>query len=262
MANRLTLAFFLAGLLAACQMPQPRGGLPQPPMPSIPSSSPSSPSTPSLPSPPSSPSAPTPSGSPPPSEQSGSEDSGDSSAGDSSSAGEGSEQLPMPSGAGSESEEGGASVEGLDEQLDAALEDFDESVTGEGGGATEDTIDILSPTGGGSSSSAASDEPLYEEGSPEEGGGPVENDELARRAEEGGGAGAEAEGQQAGNGNFEGGESSEASSEPIVPIPEDIGDGRNDDIVLRQVRDAAMKERNAELREKLWDEYRRIRDQR
>jgi hypothetical protein len=47
--------------------------------------------------------------------------------------------------------------------------------------------------------------------------------------------------------------------EEIIPIPEDIGDGRNDDIVLRQIREAAMNESDPALREKLWDEYRRIR---
>ena len=41
-------------------------------------------------------------------------------------------------------------------------------------------------------------------------------------------------------------------------VPEDIGDGQGDDIVLRQIREAAMKERNPVLREKLWDEYRKI----
>ncbi|MDG1082189.1 MAG: hypothetical protein P8P14_07375, partial [Porticoccaceae bacterium] len=47
----------------------------------------------------------------------------------------------------------------------------------------------------------------------------------------------------------------------IIPIPEDIGDGQGDDIVLRQIRDAASKEQDPILREKLWDEYRRIKDQ-
>ena len=50
----------------------------------------------------------------------------------------------------------------------------------------------------------------------------------------------------------------EEGGEEIIPIPEDIGDGRNDDIVLRQIREAAMNERDPVLREKLWDEYRRI----
>ena len=39
-------------------------------------------------------------------------------------------------------------------------------------------------------------------------------------------------------------------------IPNDVGDGRDDDIVARQLREAAMKEEDPELREKLWDEYR------
>jgi len=40
-------------------------------------------------------------------------------------------------------------------------------------------------------------------------------------------------------------------------IPSDIPDGRDDDIVARQLREAAMKETDPELRERLWDEYRK-----
>ncbi len=40
-------------------------------------------------------------------------------------------------------------------------------------------------------------------------------------------------------------------------VPSDIPDGRDDDIVARQLREAAMNEDDPELREKLWDEYRR-----
>ncbi|HJS74384.1 MAG TPA: hypothetical protein VJ921_08865, partial [Vicinamibacteria bacterium] len=39
-------------------------------------------------------------------------------------------------------------------------------------------------------------------------------------------------------------------------IPPDVGNGEDDDIVARQLREAAMKEEDPELREKLWDEYR------
>jgi hypothetical protein len=39
-------------------------------------------------------------------------------------------------------------------------------------------------------------------------------------------------------------------------IPPDVGDGSDDDIVARQLREAAEKEDDPELREKLWDEYR------
>ena len=40
-------------------------------------------------------------------------------------------------------------------------------------------------------------------------------------------------------------------------IPDDIPDGRDDDIVARQIREAASNETDPELREKLWEEYRR-----
>jgi hypothetical protein len=39
--------------------------------------------------------------------------------------------------------------------------------------------------------------------------------------------------------------------------PPDIPDGRDDDIVARQIREAAEKERDPELRKRLWEEYRR-----
>jgi hypothetical protein len=39
-------------------------------------------------------------------------------------------------------------------------------------------------------------------------------------------------------------------------VPPDVGDGSDDDIVARQLREAAEKETDPELREKLWDEYR------
>jgi hypothetical protein len=39
-------------------------------------------------------------------------------------------------------------------------------------------------------------------------------------------------------------------------VPDDVGDGSDDDIIARQLREAAMKEEDPELREKLWQEYR------
>lgn len=41
------------------------------------------------------------------------------------------------------------------------------------------------------------------------------------------------------------------------PPPADIPSGEDDDIVARQIREAALNEPDPELREKLWDEYRR-----
>jgi len=44
-------------------------------------------------------------------------------------------------------------------------------------------------------------------------------------------------------------------------IPEDIDSGSDDDIVARQIREAALKEKDPVLREKLWDEYRKYKNQ-
>lgn len=55
--------------------------------------------------------------------------------------------------------------------------------------------------------------------------------------------------------------SSAPSSTTPGGIPEDIDDGRNDDIVARQIREAAQKEKDPALREKLWDEYRKYKNQ-
>ena len=53
------------------------------------------------------------------------------------------------------------------------------------------------------------------------------------------------------------GEYQHASSGATVPA--DIPDGTDDDVVARQIREAAMKEQDPELREKLWEEYRKYR---
>jgi hypothetical protein len=42
-------------------------------------------------------------------------------------------------------------------------------------------------------------------------------------------------------------------------VPPDVGDGRDDDVVARQLREAAMKEKDPAIREKLWEEYREYR---
>ncbi len=43
----------------------------------------------------------------------------------------------------------------------------------------------------------------------------------------------------------------------VFPPPEDIPSGDDDDVVARQLREAAMRESDPQLREKLWDEYRK-----
>ncbi|MCA0901593.1 hypothetical protein [Microbulbifer agarilyticus] len=40
-------------------------------------------------------------------------------------------------------------------------------------------------------------------------------------------------------------------------VPEDIPTGNDDDVVARQIREAATRETDPELRERLWEEYRK-----
>jgi hypothetical protein len=50
--------------------------------------------------------------------------------------------------------------------------------------------------------------------------------------------------------------SARAAEETFAP-PEDIPSGRDDDVVARQIRELAMSEPDPELREAIWDEYRK-----
>jgi len=151
----------------------------------------------------------------------------------------------------------GESTASLDEALDASLDEFDDTVMGGDGSSSE--IDILSPSG--SSGGVDSDEPLFEEAG---GGGSDRSASLEQRAAEGAPPGSEGEGEGAEAIDGSGNQSASAAGQDqadIIPIPEDIDDGQGDDIVLRQIRDAASKEQDPVLREKLWDEYRRIKNQ-
>jgi hypothetical protein len=46
-----------------------------------------------------------------------------------------------------------------------------------------------------------------------------------------------------------------------TPPPADIPSGHDDDVVARQIREAAMREADPKLREKLWQEYRKYKNQ-
>ena len=240
------LAALLALALSSCQMPSPTSsGSPMPPS-SSGGSSGSPPSPPSsgggMPSPPGG--SPSPSGSPtPPGGADGSSDV------------DGASDTDGPEGpSGTDS---GESTESLDEALDASLEEFDDSVMGDGGAGSRD-IDILSPSG--ASGGVDSDEPLFEEAGE---GSSDRSASIEERAAEGASSGADAEGGQPPE-TAEGSGNQSAAGQgdgDIIPIPEDIDDGQGDDIVLRQIRDAASKEQDPVLREKLWDEYRRIKNQ-
>lgn len=54
-----------------------------------------------------------------------------------------------------------------------------------------------------------------------------------------------------------GGIGNPTSTGPRFPAPQGTPDGTNDDVVARQLREAAEKEADPELRAKLWEEYRK-----
>jgi hypothetical protein len=59
------------------------------------------------------------------------------------------------------------------------------------------------------------------------------------------------------DGNTGGGAGGGSRGRGAGGAPADVPDGSDDDVVARQIREAAMKETDPELREKLWEEYRR-----
>ena len=183
--------------------------------------------------------------------------------------------MPSPSGSqggsqggiadGSSGGSSGQSLEDLDQALEDSLEGFDDTVGSQGSTGAE--IDILSPSGSSGGVQVDSDTPLFEEdgsGTMAEGTMAEGNAEIESRATEGPQTEA-SESDATDASTVEGGPMGTASenseSGDIVPIPEDIGDGQGDDIVMRQIRNAAMQESDPVLREKLWDEYRRMKNQ-
>lgn len=144
----------------------------------------------------------------------------------------------------------GGDLDVLDGEFDDSLDDFEVAVGGSGGG---DDYDDAYPTdeGGGS------DAPLFEEVS-ESGGGDGSSADGEGGGQGGGGGGAGVEG----DGSYTVASSdSPVRTMPDSAVPDDIGDGTDDDIVARQLREAAMRETDPVLREKLWEEYRRYKNQ-
>ena len=236
--------------LSACQMPSPasssgQSGSPSGGMPSPPSGG----GAPSSGSPSTSPSSPSSSGGNEPAEG-GVEASGDSVGESGSPQGEDDGGID-----GSE----GESIEGLDAELDASLEGFDDSVGGSSSQGPSE-IDILSPSGS-SGVTLGTDEPLFEEA--DSGIPNVGNAEAEQAAQDSPESPDSAEGaaDQSSPQGGKMGDGQQPADAAVIPIPEDIDDGQGDGIVLRQLRDAAMRETDPVLRERLWDEYRRIKNQ-
>jgi hypothetical protein len=65
--------------------------------------------------------------------------------------------------------------------------------------------------------------------------------------------------EEVGDGGFPGGtrQGDYGQTAAVYPPPADIPSGNDDDVVARQLREAAMREADPVLREKLWNEYRK-----
>lgn len=161
----------------------------------------------------------------------------------------------------------------LDRELERALEEFDRALDRQ---QSAGEVDILSQQGRAMPLDHGS---AFDEAAPGElaaGATASEDQTIAGRASGGSGMdGASSgrdssdtgEGERADSANGNSGSTDSgalgagAGGQQPLPVPEDIGDGQGDDIVLRQIREAALRERDPALREKLWDEYRRIKGQ-
>lgn len=166
-------------------------------------------------------------------------------------------QPSIPTGGG---EPAGQSIDDLDQTLDQSLEGFDDSMGNNK--QTAGDIDILSPTGNSDLQPDATT-PTNETGGITRNDSVVEeNDSLAERASEGADTQVSESADPSSNSTSDKMTSSQqGETAQSIPIPEDIGDGQGDNIVLRQIREAAMKERDPALRDRLWDEYRKIKNQ-
>jgi len=169
-----------------------------------------------------------------------------------------------------------ADTEQLDLELERKLEEFDRTIGRQNGA---DEVDILSQKGRNMplDHGSAFDEVELGELTANSGIG-SEDDTIAGRAS--GGSGMESSASSPGpevsgdpRDTAAGSASGDANTGPSgsggtgggdqasAPLPDDIDEGQGDDIVLRQIREAAMREQDPQLRDKLWDEYRRIKGQ-
>jgi len=149
-------------------------------------------------------------------------------------------------------------VAALDEMLMAGLGEYDERLLKEQERIKADAPNDNSDSGGDGGGMGG-------EGGDGEGGGDgdASSDTDGEANDQGNSGGAAGNNSETGTtgGQPEGGavDSSEGSGDAgnNSEQPEDVGDGSDDDVVARQLREAAEKETDPELKAKLWEEYRR-----
>jgi hypothetical protein len=158
-------------------------------------------------------------------------------------------------------------VAAMDQQLSAGLGEYDEKLLRE-----QERIKAATPNdnsdsggGGGSGSGTGGDGADGEglEGDNADGGsatGSQQGDSNNDGQNAGGAAGGNQDGARSGGREAGGpvdGSSGSGDDGSDQDQPADIPDGSDDDVVARQLREAAEKETDPELKAKLWEEYRR-----
>ena len=153
----------------------------------------------------------------------------------------------------------------LDRQLDDALSEFDDMLLRE----QEELASRQSSTGGGGGGGGGGDASQSgsegESGSGEAGGPSAQ--EQAKGTETGESASAEQSAESATSGaervastSTSGPVGSSSERNTSGTVPPGIPDGRDDDVVARQLREAAENEPDPTLRAKLWEEYRKYKN--
>lgn len=145
-------------------------------------------------------------------------------------------------------------IEALDQQLDDSFTEFDAMILEQQASATALGVPFDDQSGDTTEADESfEDEDLFEEGDLYEGlPGYGDNSEDGRNTN---GSDEAADGSDT---QRQGTQTADSSS---GTVPADIPSGSDDDIVARQIREAASKEQDPLLREKLWDEYRKYKNQ-
>jgi hypothetical protein len=158
----------------------------------------------------------------------------------------------------------------LDAELGGSLHAFDEELLREQRELAEKSRSSSGESGDGAD---GGDGASGKAGEGQGGEGEEKAGDMSAGSAEGGSAGTEQQSKAEETGKA-GGDAAEANdkvasaggaSEPGThagrsPPPPDIPDGKDDDIVARQLREAAETEQDPELRKKLWDEYRKYKN--
>jgi len=160
------------------------------------------------------------------------------------------EALDRANGNGSSS--GSAELDALNRELNESLAEFDGALINSRQ-QRQATRDETGDSGYGEEEDAVA---IYEDPAGTDGGADTGEATYAPPMPSGGGGGGS--GGSGGVPNAEMVNQGEGSASSAANnVPADIPDGSDDDVVARQIREAAMNESDPELREKLWEEYRK-----